>query len=449
MLRHILISAGLMTIALFAQAGEAGKIVFVAGAAHNGQEQVQVGQSVQEGHELTTGADGYLYLKTIDNGFLILRPNSRAKVVAYHVDAQNPENTRIKLELLNGVARSISGEGVKQARKNFRFNTPVAAIGVRGTDFTVFTDQSTSRVAVVSGGVVVSGFAGGCSPDGGGPCESSASRELFANQAGELLQISKGQATPQMLRSFGLSPDLVAPPRPDEPETKTSNSGKAGSVGINRPTLLANGMPLDPQKGTLLQQNIAGAVMPQTPITPPAPPTLPAVPEVPKQIIWGRWQAVLDKPATIDMAQLMAAKAKLIDFNDQFALFRAPNTSWVTPDQGSVSFGLKQSEAYVLDRTTNALTAAGIENGKLQVDFANSTFATSFDLVSNAERFKMQALGDVGKDGQLYGANQFARPTNMTVSGMLSPENGGSAAYLFQGILDQRRLATGATYWSK
>lgn len=35
-------------------------------------------------------------------------------------------------------------------------HTPVAAIGVRGTDFTVFTSSETSSVSVASGGIVES-----------------------------------------------------------------------------------------------------------------------------------------------------------------------------------------------------------------------------------------------------------------------------------------------------
>ena len=168
MLRQLIVTVALLVAASLAQAGEAGRIVFVSGDVQIAGQPIALDHAVQEGDELTTGADGYAYLKTIDNGFLILRPNSRARIIAYHIDQQDPANTRIKLELLNGVARSISGQAVKQSRQNFRFNTPVAAIGIRGTDFTVATDQTTSRIAVIDGGVVVSRFSGACGPEGCG-----------------------------------------------------------------------------------------------------------------------------------------------------------------------------------------------------------------------------------------------------------------------------------------
>jgi hypothetical protein len=115
-------------------AADAAHVVFSAGQVTIAGRTVQPGAAVNEGELLKTGADGYLYLKTQDNGFLILRPNSRGQIVTYRLDPQNPVAHQIKIELQEGVARHISGEAVKSARGNFRFNTPVAAIGVRGID---------------------------------------------------------------------------------------------------------------------------------------------------------------------------------------------------------------------------------------------------------------------------------------------------------------------------
>jgi hypothetical protein len=147
-LHKLLVIATLACAAQFAHAAEAGKIIFVAGAAQSDGRPATQGAPVEEGQMLTTGVDGYIYVKTADNGLFILRPQTKARIVTYHIDQQNPANTRVKFELISGTARSRSGDAVKQARQNFRFNTPVAAIGVRGTDFTVVTDDDTSRVSV-------------------------------------------------------------------------------------------------------------------------------------------------------------------------------------------------------------------------------------------------------------------------------------------------------------
>ena len=428
MLRQFILIVGLLAAASLVQAGEAGRIVFVAGDVHIAGQRIALGHAVQEGDELATGAGGYAYMKTVDNGFLILRPNTRARITAYHIDRQNPAQSRIKLELLNGVARSISGEAVKQARQNFRFNTPVAAIGVRGTDFTVFTDQQTSRVVVISGGVVVSGFTGVCGPEGSGPCEGVTSRELFSGQIGQLLQVSRGQAVPQLLPSNGLSPDVTAPPRPDEP------SGRRSATGA--PVTLSNAdLSLDAQKSA-------------NPLLLNALPNAP--PEPQRQIIWGRWATVLDQAGNIDIAKIVGAKGEILALSPYFAVLRTSGVDWQTPVQGTLGFALQQSEAYILNESSRALAPARLENGQLQVDFARASFATSFDLVSQqSERFKFQAQGGVARDGRLLGDGQFARPTNMAVSGAIGPQNGGNAAYIFQGRIDDNRLGTGVTSWAR
>ncbi|MES2073270.1 MAG: FecR family protein [Pseudomonadota bacterium] len=427
--------------ASLAYADEAGHIVFVSGKAEIGGQPVALNAAVSEGAELVTGADGYLYLKTVDNGFFILRPNSRARIVNYHVDQKNPANTQIKLELLSGVARSVSGEAVKQARQNFRFNTPVAAIGVRGTDFTVYTTQETSRVAVVSGGVIVSGFGGACAPQGTGPCEGGSSVELFARQRDQLVQISKGQIKPQLLQSNGASPDVVAPPRPDEPNGKAGASTNSPPSAVSS-VLASNDVNLDPKKDSDFATVIG--------TTPNLPGTLPTTPVDPSagsgQIIWGRWQTVFGLAPNIDVDKL-SAQAKFIARNDYFALYQQKNTEWQLPTSGTMGFGLKDSAAYVNNQATGAVSVAKLENAVLQVDFAKTLFSTSFDLVSGSERFSRQAEGKVYSDGQFVALNTY--PNNLLVNGVLSSEKGGTAAYLFQTRLDDNRLASGATFWSK
>lgn len=437
-----------------AQAGEAGRIVLVHGSAQVASHKLAMGDAVAEGDEIATGKDGYVYLRTIDNGLLILRPSTRARIVAYHVDRENPANTRIKFELLSGVARSVSGDAVKLARQNFRFNTPVAAIGVRGTDFTVYTDQQTSRVTVISGGIVVSSFGGGCSPEGGGPCEHGTSRELSATQLGQMLEVARGRAVPQlMVASPALAPDAVAPPRGDEPVAKATGAAPPPAD-----------VSLDPKKAQSILQ--VGAAVLQQPAPPPPPPppevampppvVIPVTPppvvgpvEPESKLVWGRWAVVLNQPAAINNSEQAAANAERIAQDSAFSIFRTKGAAWAPPQQGEMGFALRQSEAYVLAEETGKYNVAKLENGKLNVDFGKATFATSFDLLSNAEKFKLQAQGVMTPDGQLLGNSQFSAPTNMNVNGALGPENGTSAAYIFTTRLDEKRTANGVTYWGK
>ncbi len=465
--KHLLKSVILLTAAMasLARADDAGSIVFVSGKAEISGQNALMNAQVAEGAELTTGADGYLYLKTVDNGFFILRPNSRARIVAYHIDAQNPANTRIKLELVNGVARSISGDAAKQARQNFRFNTPVAAIGVRGTDFTVFTSHDVSRVAVIAGGIVVSGFGQGCAPQGNGPCEGGTSTELFAGQQGQLLQITKDQLKPQLMQNNGGAPNTISPPRADEPGAKAP---VAGASPISKAPALpaANEANLDPLKANDIKQAInmpvvapvvvVPVVVPPIVIPPVVIPVAPIIeppivkPEITGQIIWGRWQVVLGQPAKLDFVQQRDA-SKTIAIVDSFALFQVKGTEWKMPDTGNMGFALKNSDAYVTNNIKGTVSLAQIQNASLNVDFAKATFTTNFALLTNNETFQLRGNGNIdtrpANSGQFSNADIWT--SNMTVQGVLTSEKGGSAAYLFRAHLDNARVASGVTVWGK
>ncbi|EEF25134.1 conserved hypothetical protein, partial [Ricinus communis] len=354
-------------------------------------------------------------------------------------------------ELLNGVARSISGNGVKHARQNFRFNTPVAAIGVRGTDFVVYTDQQTSRVTVVSGGVVVSGFAGACGPEGGGPCEGGASRELFAGQAGLMLQVQRGQTAPQLLRSPVMSPaDQGAPARPDEP---------VGKVGANSPT----DVNLDAQKSAnLLNSAKALTVAPPSPpvVTPPpvvdqsdpppvvTPPVVvpPVVAYGPPEVQWGRYQAVAG--AAVDAA----LNAQIGDLSKNtpaqvlgaYQIARLKDTAYVAPREGTAAFVLSSSDA-ILQRTGRDAVQAAVQDGKLSVDFGARTFNTSLTVVGDGMQVPFIASGNVTKLGELVNVNSLA---DYRVKGYLGGASAEEAAYLFQ-YKNSAVMINGATKWSR
>jgi len=443
-MRRLLFTGAALLLAHAAHAEQAGKVIFVAGTAKIADAQATLNAPVGEGEMLSTGADGYIYIKTIDNGLFILRPNTQARIANYHVDNANPANTRIKLELLSGVARSQSGQAVKLARQNFRFNTPVAAIGVRGTDFTVFTDQDTSRVTVLSGGITMSGFAGACRPEGTGPCEGNTARELSAAQKGHLLQLQRGQTAPQLLQGNTLlAPDTVAPPRTDEP-------GKPGGTASVDPSL-------DPKKSQSLQDTVAQVALAPTddksnqppPVTPPpvvVAPTDPIVtPVIPREVTWGRWTAIADQPATSGLSK---AGAERIGVTENYVLFRSTTGNFTTPEKGTAAFQMASGEGYVHNLDGTGKAPVTLSNGQLSFDFGKATFATSFNVnMPTSEIFKMAAEGKVTSDGLFSATNHYSPAGNMTVTGAMNDMNG--ASYLFQGSPDSKRVVNGITVWGK
>lgn len=457
-MRRLIILASMTLMASAVQAAEAGKVIFVAGAAHVVDRKAAEGDAVQEGELLQTGADGFIYVKTSDNGLFILRPNTKARIVAYHIDKANPENTRVKLELISGVARSKSGDEVKRARQNFRFNTPVAAIGVRGTDFTVFTDDTTSRVSVLSGGVVVSGFGDACRPDGGGPCEGARSRELSAAQRGQLLQIQQGAAAPQLLNGTSVVPEAQVVPVGAPVAAASMRNGVVTQVEMN----------VDVKKGDKLVDNVINKPRPTPdpgvdpiPIpsqpTDPEPPVVVPVDPVPTEpvrhagIQWGRWQRIAG-PAPDFNLTLESAKHQVVAVKGNFAIFRTAGQEFVVPERGGMGFKLANSEAYIYTYYTPAgglytPTAATLSNAKLNVDFGARSFTTSFDLSSKDEKFSFRGDGTLGADGILYGNRAEGRKGLVTVDGLLTNDKGGGAAYIFDGRIDERRTVNGGTSW--
>jgi len=419
---------------------EAGKVTLAMGQAFLGNQSAQVGASVNIGAELATGADGYLYIKTTDGGFFILRPNSRARVLDYTIDPAQSANSRFKIELNRGVARSISGDAVKQSRQNFRFNTPVAAIGVIGTDFTVFTDDQTTRVAVLSGGIVVSGFGTGCGPEGSGPCNVASQRQLLAGSSGpgqapELLQITRGQMAPQLLRDATLLPDAATPPRADEPAKTSSNGGNAStrsiaSGSINPSLTDATLSPIKASQLDALAQQVPQQMSP-----------------VPSTLVWGRWQGIAEKPADLDLILAMANN-QLFGLNSYFALLRTPGEAWRAPQEAAASFVL-QGYAAQVQADGAAPTLALLENAKFNVNFANSSFISQFELLTQGQRIALKAEGALAKDGSFANTSQFLGNNNMLVQGVLGSGADKRAGYVFQSRIDDARLATGVTLWSK
>lgn len=398
---------------------EAGRIVLVVGDAKVSGKVVREGDVVAVGAKLSTGTDGYLYLKTIDNGFLILRPSSIATIEAYHVDKAKPAQSRFKFFLHQGVARSISGEAVGKARKNFRFNTPVAAIGVRGTDFSIYADVQETRVAVLSGGVIVSGFNASCRPQGNGPCEGSNSKELFAGSVG-VLQVQKGENVPKLIEDKTLSPDMVVPPRHDEPGTapavsKTTTSDKTGEIHVH-----AN------------RQETS---------------TLDPVKEIPLQpVIWGRWQAISEElPATVDLEKLQQnGEYYVMVSNDHYLVWRNKENTVMTPASGGLRFMLQASQAHV--ESPYGKMDAQVSGGSLSFDFGRSLFSTQIRVTSEAQNYNLSANGSVTSDG-IFRSHQTL-PGNMDVRGFLAKgEQDMNASYVFQSKPNNGLEVSGVTIW--
>ncbi|OMH30392.1 FecR domain-containing protein [Motiliproteus sp. MSK22-1] len=181
-----------------------GKVIFSTGNVwaldQNGDRKpLQKGSSLYRGHQVFTDAKSYLQLKMVDQGFLSLGPDSVVEIVEYQFDANNQSSNQVRIDLKQGTMRSITGVVGQTDKKRFRLNTPVAAIGIRGTDFSLFTSDSITQAQVSLGGIVMSAFGTGCQRSALGPCEGSGMAELYGHMADRYLELKQGQEHPELL----------------------------------------------------------------------------------------------------------------------------------------------------------------------------------------------------------------------------------------------------------
>ena len=81
---------------------------------------------------VTTGRDSFVILELDDGTEMTLRPNSVFRIDDY---AGGEGEERMRLNLFQGGLRTITGQVARRAPDAFELRTPVASIGVRGTDF--------------------------------------------------------------------------------------------------------------------------------------------------------------------------------------------------------------------------------------------------------------------------------------------------------------------------
>lgn len=414
--------AGLLAwVATSATAGpapEIGRVVFATGKAEvigAGGLRPAAGASLMEGEALRTGGDGYAYVRMVDGGFFILRPDSFGRVARYRV-APATGQSEFRLEMEAGVSRVVTGAGAKAAPERFRFNTPVAAIGVRGTDFTVVTSATETRAWVESGRIVLAPLGGDCVVTGLGPCAGSTSLELSPTSL-PAAEVRAGLAVPLPLPVEMQSPDRVTPRGPGEPGVERPQRGKTDLNGQATPVEIA----------------LPGS-------------ETPAAASPPRTLHWGRWQALAEAPASIDLKTTQAGGAQLVTIGPTHAIVRDASPQLVLPREGSAEFALAAHEGSFRNEKTGQSIPATASNASLSVDFAARSFSTSLTLSGeNQPTTHVSAKGSIGADGR-FGS---APLSTSHVSGAFGGSSAQEAAYLYQKRVDPDVIVSGATYWGR
>lgn len=401
----------------------AGEVTFVAGSAKQqpptGAARLVVkGLKLAQGDVIRTDADGYVYVRMADAGLLVVRPQSELRIDRWSYDAKRPELSEIKYTLQSGVARYVSGRGSQAAKDKFRFNTSLAAIGVRGTDFTVLAQPNLTQVSVRSGAIIMGSLGGGCKAEGVGPCEGDGAMELLAAQRDKLLQVSLGDQRPRVVDSSSTGgPDKARPPANGEPRAD-SNSNTPGSTLVTEAAREATVTDL-----------AAVSSAPQLPIA-----------------VWGRWGALDNADDGAAVVQQVLKDRQLAAINRYYVLGANPAAVMELPNAGTGKFSLTAHDGILIDPVTGKIQATTASNGVLQIDFGARRFNTSLDLQSATTTTSIQAQGYIEAQGKMV-SDAFVSPT--AVEGLVGGKGGSDALYLYRRPSDQGIEVSGAASWKK
>jgi len=156
---------------------------------------LKTGDALAEGQTITVAANSYASLKFADGGRVLLRPNSEFRVEAFKYTpapapvAAAPAPTAPAgavgsafFRLVRGGFRAISGLIGKGDVQSYKVTTPVATIGIRGTDYEVQL----------------------CTNDCPTQAQASAAGTLVASNDLSGLQLAQQQAEPPTLSGMGV-----------------------------------------------------------------------------------------------------------------------------------------------------------------------------------------------------------------------------------------------------
>lgn len=370
-----------------------------------GKEQIlKVADKVFEGDRVVTGGGAVAHLKFVDGAHVGLRESSELRIKTYRADPM-----AVSLELTKGTLRHVSGDYAKKSRETFRLNTPIAAIGVRGTDFiTGLRDQKTFAL-LLDGAIYLT-------PES---CQGDCPKTLIN--------------APQTLATMDLR-GQVETRQIDATEIRNLVGGQrlvqsSGDTLTNRQA--------DNEKNRALLGNLPEGNKETRP-----------------ELVWTRWLASgrLNEGfsrETADIAADEAYRAKVS--NLYYTLWRKEDgVSWI-PGGGSLSLRLDQAAARYYDGFYNLPVT--IERGSLELGLTDRSFATRLEgRLTGAAPLGVESLavtqtlldarGSIDTQGRLVSNGGSA-----TVSGAISMDKN-AAGYLFDKPVLNGNIQ-GVTLWKR
>jgi hypothetical protein len=180
---------------------------------------------ILEGSKISVKERSKLNLQMVDGATEKLLANSTLEFTQYHYDPADPKGSEIRKELIEGEVTSKTGVGGKAAKERYRLNSPLAAIAVLGTEYTVSISGGETRVVVKNGIISMAKLGGSCQRSGLGACAGG--EQLSENQRGLALIVTKDQARPVLI------PASTPPPTKSDAQT-TSAKEQAEEDAANK-----------------------------------------------------------------------------------------------------------------------------------------------------------------------------------------------------------------------
>lgn len=154
----------MLTAFPYAAMAAAGRVEFAIGnvttsSADGREKPLSKNMEINTGDTIQT-LEGRAQLRFVDGGYISLQPNTQFKVEEYNYSGKADGSEIGFFKLLKGGLRAISGAIGKSNKQAYRLNTPVATIGIRGTEYLTLLVGPKLLVKVGDGAVYISNAAG-------------------------------------------------------------------------------------------------------------------------------------------------------------------------------------------------------------------------------------------------------------------------------------------------
>ncbi|MBC7618521.1 MAG: FecR domain-containing protein [Candidatus Saccharibacteria bacterium] len=467
---------------------------------------VDRGTPIRVGDRIETQAGGHVHLRFVDGGRLSIRPASSLQVEDYSHSERAPQSGSIKFRLDEGVVRSITGSWGEAARDRFRLNTPVAAIGVKGTDFVVKSDGEKTSASVFTGAITLTPLLNGCSKTVG-PCLNGSEKLLSEDMKGQMLEFSRQQSAPQLVPAVDL---LARNARP--------NLGNEVAIRMEKSLPAEDSQALARASKTVESDvrasAVVAAIVPVLPVTPPAPPAelpvvvvvppvaipvvvvpppvikppvvetpivvvppvpvVPVVPDLPvvslppvnvvvvvpiplptpilppqvAQLVWSRfaWTTQMSGDAfTRNIEQAASTGFDRLPGNVSYSLYRksAADGALLVATDAKASFRLADSTAQIVRNEGRNIDPVNVHSGTLDIDFTRASFTTALALTNaTIGAESFTASGTIKTNGAFQ-----TTASNGSLNGAVTLD-GKEAGYAFVRSLNAG-LVQGVTLWGR